>query len=75
MVMTVAEFGQWLTTQDQGAILEVLARVEGRGYQGDTFEWRDFNPEEHANYVDMRGNRFAAGTPYAESRTLSLGEA
>ena len=75
MAMTVAQFSQWLATQDQGANLEVLVRVEGRSYQGDTFDWRDFNPEEHAHYIDMRGNPFAAGKPYAESRTLSLGEA
>ena len=74
MAMTVAEFTQWLATQDQGANVEVLVRVDGRCYQSDTVEWRDFDPEEHANYVDMRGNQFAVGKPYAESRTLSLGE-
>lgn len=71
--MTVSELIKWLQTQDQGATVRVVERVPSLGYQGDTFKWADFDPVEHSDYADMRGNRFAKGKPYENDRMLYLG--
>lgn len=71
--MLVSEFAQWLAAQDQGATVEVLQVVRARGYEGDSFRRVDFDPAVHADYIDMRGNQFAVGRPYENSRTLFLG--
>jgi hypothetical protein len=71
--MTVRQLIEWLGTQDQGAKVEVLERVEGREYYGDTFYRRAFHPADYAEYTDMRGNKFAKGEPYENDRTLFLG--
>ena len=74
--MTVAEFIEWLKTQDQGAEVEVLRLEPGRGYAGDSIEVVDFEVDTGNlfDYTDMRGNEFAKGKPYENKRTLLLGE-
>jgi len=69
--MIVSDFIEWRKTQDQGATLEVL-RVD---------EWRaeaakvvSFDPVKHAEYLDLRGNKYAVGKPYENERTLLLGQ-
>ena len=71
--MIVADFIKWLQTQDQGATVEVLECEHSRGYEGDSYHRKNFNPEKHTNYIDMRGNKFGIGTPYENERTLLLG--
>lgn len=71
--MTVAEMIQWLQTQDEGATLCVLKRQTSYGYGGDWYAWVDFDPVEHSEYIDMRGNNYANGKPYENERTLYLG--
>ena len=70
---TVRQLIEWLNTQDQDAQVEVLERVEGREYYGDTFERRAFHPVDYAEYTDMRGNKWAKGKPHENDRTLFLG--
>jgi hypothetical protein len=71
--MTVSEMIEWLKTQDQGATVDILCGQHGRGYEGDSYSRVYFDPKEHAEYTDMRGNQFAKGTPYENERTLFLG--
>ena len=71
--MTVRELIEWLATQDQDADVEVLERIEGREYFGDTFVRRPFHPADCAEYTDMRGNELAKGHWYENERTLFLG--
>ena len=73
-MMTVAEFRDWLLTQDQGATIQIVKILEGPVYCPHDPVVVDFYPEEHSEYSDMRDNPFAKGKPYAESRTLFLGE-
>lgn len=72
--MKVAEMIEWLKTQDQEAEVEVLKIVDDPyGYTGYSFRQVPFDISR-AEYVDMRGNQFAVGQTYADSRTLFLGE-
>jgi hypothetical protein len=72
----VSEFITWLKTQDQGATVEIVSVTYPRyGYCGvPDVTCEDFDPAEHVDYADMRNNPFAKGKPYAESRTLLLGD-
>ena len=69
--MTVSEMIAWLQNQDQGATVEVVVS-EYRGWSRDA-GWRAFDPAEHADYSDMRGNPHAVGQPHENSRTLYIG--
>lgn len=72
--MTVAQMIEWLKTQDQGATVEVVV-ADYCSFGGDADPRAvDFDPDEHADYADMRNNPFAKGQPYANTRTLLLGE-
>lgn len=71
--MTVGELVVWLRTQDQGATVIVLKGERARAWEGDSYSWVDFNPAEHSEYVDMRGNPYAKGKPFENDRTLALG--
>jgi len=73
--MIVSEFIEWLKTQDQGATVEVLHGIRSRAWEGDSYRKVDFDPEKHYEYIDMRGNQFAVGKPYENSRMLFIGEA
>lgn len=75
--MTVKELAEWLQSfPDQEATVEVVVHEDGTGYydQGGWCSTRIFNPEEHAEYTDMRGNQFVKPSePYYNARTLLLG--
>lgn len=73
--MIVEDFIKWLKTQDQGATVEILIGERARGYGGDEYHKVDFDPEKHVEYTDMRGNKFAIGKPYENTRSLFLGAA
>jgi len=73
-IMIVSEFIEWLKTQDQGATVQVIKRVPAISWEGDSISVVNFNVEQYADYTDMRGNKFAIGKTYENSRTLLLGE-
>jgi len=52
--MTVAEMIEWLKTQDQNAIVQVVFHEMGSGYynQGGTAQTVAFDPTQHAEYSD-----------------------
>lgn len=65
--MKVSEMIEWLKTQDQDAEVEVPL------IEDDSFIRWTFFDSSRAEYVDMRGNPFAAGESYEDSRTLYIG--
>lgn len=74
--MTVAELIEWLKTQDQGATVEIVVHLDDGDYysQGGTASTEDFDPSEHVEYTDFRGNRFVTpDQPWHNQRTLLLG--
>lgn len=81
--MIVSEFIDWLKTQDQGAVVEILYHTSGTGYydQGGTVSVKEFDPPEegyscpmHFEYTDYRGNQFVKeDAPWYNKRTLLLG--
>lgn len=71
--MKVSEMIEWLKTQDQDATVEVLKGERARAWEGDSYRVVDFDPNEHSEYIDMRGNPFAKGKPYESERALFLG--
>lgn len=72
--MKVSEFIKWLETQDQDATVEVVERIEGSGYEGDSFRLVKFNPNEHSCYIDFRGNKFVDEDAYYKNkRILEIG--
>jgi hypothetical protein len=80
--MNVAEFREWLLTQDQEAIVEVLVHSSGTGYydQGGNVSVEEFTPEEkygcgkYFEYIDFRGNQFVkTEASYYNRRVLQLG--
>lgn len=75
--MKVHELIAWLQGfEDQDAVVEVIVHTRGTGHydQGGNVTQAPFNPEEHAEYVDMRGNPYTPeDAPYYNSRTLLLG--
>jgi hypothetical protein len=77
--MKVKDFARWLLTfEDQEAEVEVVKHFAGGGgyyCQGGTVVAVSFDPENHANYTDLRGNQFVTpDKPYFGARTLLLGE-
>jgi hypothetical protein len=71
---TVKDLIEWLQTQDQGAIVQVLKREDGRDWQGDIVKTVNFSPDL-ADYTDLRGNQFVSpNEPHFNRRTLILGE-
>ena len=70
--MVVSEFIEWLSTQDQGATVEILRGGRG-GYEGDRYWRAEFDPKQHADYTDMRGNPYMVGRPTENARYLFLG--
>lgn len=76
--MRVAEFIEWLKTQDQGAIVEVIYHTRGTGYydQGGNATAESFDPENsgHWYYTDFRGCQFVKeDAPHFDKRFLCLG--
>ena len=67
--MNVAEFREWLATQDQEAIVKVLS-VEDQC----VVIWKKFDPEDCCGYIDFRNNRFVKESdPQKNVRFLELG--
>lgn len=63
--MNVRELIEWLQNfEDQEATVEVV-NSDGASVE--------FNPEEHAEYTDLRGNPWCKGSPWEDKRTLILG--
>ena len=61
MTMTVRQMIEWMSTfEDQDAIVEVVVHNSDGGYyaQGGTANVAEFDPEQHVEYTDFRGNRF-----------------
>lgn len=74
--MTVAEFIEWLKTQDQDAVVECVVHESGGSYyeQGGTCTTQPFAPEL-SDYTDFRGNQFVKETePYFNKSYLLIGE-
>ena len=71
--MKVSELIEWLKTQDQEAIVEILVGEHSRGYSGDSFSKEFFDINEHVDYTDFRKYDFAKGQPYENDRLLFLG--
>ena len=66
--MNVAEFREWLLTQDQGAIVQVLST------ESEVAIWQNFDPEDHSTYYDFRSNeRTKESDPLKNKRFLELG--
>ena len=72
--MIVRELIEWLKTQDQEATVETLEGTAAKAWEGDSYSWVELTVNKHTEYSDMRGNPFAKGKPYENSRTLYLGE-
>jgi len=77
MTMNVRQMIEWMSTfEDQDAIVEVVVHREGRGYydQGGNAETEEFNPEQHVEYTDLRGNKIInESAPYYNRRSVVLG--
>jgi hypothetical protein len=59
--MLVSEFIEWLKTQDQGAVVEVIVQSEPALYQAYgkcVAECLDIENDDHIEYTDFRGNGF-----------------
>jgi hypothetical protein len=66
--MTVAELREWLATQDQEAIVQVLTT------DGECSSWEEFDPVNYSTYFDFRNNRFVEESdPKKNVRFLELG--
>lgn len=84
--MKVKDFIEWLKTQDQEAIVEIVYHEHGTGYcdQGGNATTQEFDPTkgyypsqgvaEHWDYTDFRGNQFVKeDSPHYNKRYLLLG--
>lgn len=76
--MIVSEFIEWLKTQDQDAIVEILIHSSGTGYydQGGNVTVEKFDPHNgnHFYYVDLRGNPFVSKNEASFNKSyLTLG--
>lgn len=81
--MTVSELIEWLKTQDQDAIVQVVQHTTGKGYydQGGNASVVDFTTEPCEpycflfDYTDFRDNQFVkSDAPHFNQRYLLLGE-
>lgn len=76
MAYTVEQLIDWLKTQDQGAIVEVVIHTSGNNYyeQSGSAETKEFSPEL-TDYTDLRNNPFIGeDKSYYNRRTLLLGQ-
>jgi len=75
--MKVKELIEWLKAfEDQDADVLIVEHKSGRGHyeQGGTASEQAFDPDQHAEYTDMRGNQFVTpGASYENKRTILLG--
>lgn len=73
--MTVADFIEWLKTQDQGAVVLCLEHDSAGSYceQGGTCSVIEFTPDS-SGYTDFRGNQFVPNnSDYYNKRYLLIG--
>jgi len=70
--LTVAELIQWLQTQHQYAIVNVVAHSTGSGYydQGGNARIVEFDPIKHVDYSDWTSD----GKPHELTKEILLGE-
>jgi hypothetical protein len=77
MTMTVREMAEWLLSfEDQDAIVQIVDHDATGSYycQGGTAGVQNFDPAEHTDYTDLRGNRFITpDSDHYNQRTLLLG--
>lgn len=77
MTMTVRQFREWMETfEDQDAIVEVVVHTSDGGYymQGGSATTEEFDPEQHVEYTDWRGNQFVReDAPYYNRRQVVFG--
>lgn len=75
--MKVRELIDWLKSfEDQDADVLIIEHEADGGYycQGGTAREASFDPSKHAEYTDLRGNKFVPpGAPYEGKRSLLLG--
>lgn len=75
--MKVKDLIEWLKGfEDQDADVLIIEHEAEGGYysQGGIAHEAPFDPEKHAEYTDMRGNKFVPpGATYENKRTLLLG--
>lgn len=70
--MTVRELIEWLKTQDQGAIVEVMEERDGK-WEGSITSVVPFSVEDHVYYSDLRCNDFVKDDDKLKQvRTLTL---
>lgn len=72
--MTVAEFIDFLKTQDQAAHVRCIEHSSGRGYydQGGNIREVAFDPAKHVELTDFTSPAFA-GQPYHGTKDLLIG--
>lgn len=75
--MKVRELIEWLKRfEDQDAEVFIIEHMSQGGHycQGGTAEEAAFDPSKHAEYTDLRGNKFVPpGASYENKRSLLLG--
>lgn len=76
--MIVSELIDWLKTQDQDAVVDVLHHTSGSGYydQGGNVSIEEFTATEFKDweYTDFRGNYFVKeDAPHFNKRFLQIG--
>ena len=75
--MKVSEFVEMLNKfDDQDAEVMCVVHFLGEGYydQGGNIEEAVFDPENHLEYTDFRGNQFVSkSSPYFNKRLLLIG--
>lgn len=74
--MNVKQMIEWLQTQPQDAIVEVVCTDTGNGYHQDTsVSTRKFDPTEHVELYDWTGNKYVEpGDPHYNKKVLTLGK-
>lgn len=75
--MTVSQLIEWLRTQDQGAVVQVVTIGKAPTYESygpAVIVELDVTNDEHLEYTDFRGNKFVKeGQPDFNKRYLTLG--
>lgn len=74
--MRVREFIEWLAQFPQDATVEVIECRPGATHiaQGGVTSSVEFDPQKHAEYIDLRGNPLVKDdAPHKDAHTLLLG--
>lgn len=75
MTTTVRQLIEFLQTQDQDAIVQILVGEQAQyGCDGDSYFRSDLAVDQHVEYTDFRGNQFTRPTDaHYNQRYLFLG--